>query len=209
MEPLAAIAAVCLLVWTAALLLRGGPLAGCLLFLALATCFGYDFFNFNAGVNLTIDRVFWVVVMLLALVWRQRGWSAPKPLSAADKLALALVGYLAVRTLFTDPHGTGMMPWVNLVLWYVMPLGLYFDRAELAVRPPAKHSRAALLYVLWPLSGGDGDRRAVRGLFPGLSSLYHRLDERQDRRIRRPRPRATACTRSSRAFNWRPASARR
>ncbi len=126
MEFLAAIAAVCLLVWTGAVLLRGGPLVGCLIFLGLATCFSYDFLNFNAGVTLTIDRVFWIVLMLLAVIWRQRGWSVPKPLSAADKLAIALVGYLAVRTVFTDPHGTGMMPFVNLVLWYVMPLGLYF-----------------------------------------------------------------------------------
>ncbi len=80
MEPLAIIAAVCLLVWTGVLLLRGGPLAGCLLFLAAATCFSSDFFYFNAGdVKLTIDRVLWAVVMLLAFVWRQRGWSDPKP----------------------------------------------------------------------------------------------------------------------------------
>jgi O-antigen ligase len=126
MEFLAAIAAICLLVWTGAVLLRGGPLVGCLIFMAVATCFGYDFLNFNAGVTLTIDRVFWIVVMLLAVIWRQRGWSVPKPLGAADKLALVLVGYLTVRTLLTDPHGTGMMPFVNLVLWYVMPLGIYF-----------------------------------------------------------------------------------
>jgi O-antigen ligase len=138
MEPLAAIAAVCLLVWTAVLLLRGGPLAGCLLFLAAATCFGYDFLNFDAaGVKLTVDRIFWAVVMFLALIWRQRGWSDPKPLRAADKLVLSLVGYLAVRTLLTDPHGTGLTPLINLGLWYVMPLGIYwamqqtrFDRPQ-------------------------------------------------------------------------------
>src|SRR5580704_14934530 len=127
MEILAAIAAVCLLVWTGVLLLRGGPLAGCLLFLAAATCFSYDFFNYNAGaMTLTIDRVFWAVVMLLALVWRRQGWSDPKPLQLADKLALALVGYLAIRTILTDAHGTGFTPIVNLVLWYGMPLGVYW-----------------------------------------------------------------------------------
>ena len=95
MELLAAIAAVCLLVWTGVVLLRGGPLAGCLLFMAAATCLSADFFSFNAGaVRLTIDRVFWVVVMLLALIWRQRGWTDPKPLDAADKAALALVATL-------------------------------------------------------------------------------------------------------------------
>jgi O-antigen ligase len=127
MEILAAIAAACLLVWTGVLLLRGGPLAGCLLFLAAATCFSSDFLNINAGpMKLTIDRIFWAVVMLLALVWRQRGWSDLKPLRAADWLALALVGYMAVRALLTDPHGTGLTPLVNLVLWYVMPLGIYW-----------------------------------------------------------------------------------
>ena len=109
------------------ILLRGGPLAGCLLFMAAATCLSADFFSFNAGaLRLTIDRVFWGVVMLLYLIWRQRGWTDPKPLQAADKAALALVAYLAVRTLLTDPHGTGLTPVVNLVLWYVMPLGIYW-----------------------------------------------------------------------------------
>ncbi|MGO9112278.1 MAG: O-antigen ligase family protein [Thermoguttaceae bacterium] len=127
MELLAAIAAVCVLVWTGMILLRGGPLAGCLLFMAAATCLGPDFLSVNAGtVRLSIDRVFWGVVMLLYLIWRQRGWTEPKPLQRADKAALALVAYLTVRTLLTDPHGTGLTPMVNLVLWYVMPLGIYW-----------------------------------------------------------------------------------
>lgn len=127
MELLAAIAVVCVLVWTGVVLLRGGPLAGCLLFMAAATCLSADFFSFDAGsLRLTIDRVFWGVVMLLYLIWRQRGWTDPKPLQAADKMVLALVAYLAVRTLLTDPHGTGLKPLVNFVLWYVMPLGIYW-----------------------------------------------------------------------------------
>ena len=127
MELLAAIAVVCVLVWTGVILLRGGPLAGCLLFMAVATCLSADFFSFNAGpARMTIDRLLWGVVMLLYLVWRQRGWTDPKPVQAADKAALALVAYLAVRTLLTDPHGTGLTPVVNFVLWYVMPLGIYW-----------------------------------------------------------------------------------
>ena len=109
------------------ILLRGGPLAGCLLFMAAATCFSADFYSLDAGgLRLTIDRVLWGVVMLLYLVWRQRGWTDPKPLQAADKAALALVAYLAVRTVLTDPHGTGLTPLVNLVLCYVVPLGIYW-----------------------------------------------------------------------------------
>ncbi len=127
MELLAALAVLCALVWTGVILLRGGPLAGCLLFMAAATCFSADFYSLDAGgLRLTIDRVLWGVVMLLYLVWRQRGWTDPKPLQAADKAALALVAYLAVRTVLTDPHGTGLTPLVNLVLCYVVPLGIYW-----------------------------------------------------------------------------------
>jgi O-antigen ligase len=127
MELLAVIAAVCVLVWTGVILLRGGPLAGCLLFMAAATCLSADFFSFDVDtVRLTIDRVLWGVVMLLYLIWRQRGWTDPKPLQAADKAALAFVAYLTVRTLLTDPHGTGLKPFVNLVLSYVMPFGTYW-----------------------------------------------------------------------------------
>ena len=127
MELLAVIAVVCALVWSGVALLRGGPLAGCLLFLAAATCLSADFLSFNAGTTrLTIDRLLWGVVMLLYLVWRQRGWTDPKPLQAADRTVLAFVGYLAVRTLLTHPHDTGLTPVVNLVLWYGMPLGIYW-----------------------------------------------------------------------------------
>ncbi len=127
MEIIVVIVAVCALVWTGVVLFRGGPLAGCLLFMAAATCLSVDFFSFNAGAaRLTIDRVFWGVVMLLYLIWRQRGWTDPKPLQAADKAVLALVAYLGVRTLLTDPHGAGLTPLVNLLLWYVMPLGIYW-----------------------------------------------------------------------------------
>jgi O-antigen ligase len=137
MEFLLAIAAVCLLVWTGVLLLRGGPLAGCLLFMAAATCLSADFFSFNAiFMRMTIDRAFWGVVMLLFLVWQRRGWTKPKPLRAADKAALALVAYLAVRTLLTDPHGTGLLPLVSLVLWYGMPLGIYWIMRETPIERP-------------------------------------------------------------------------
>ncbi len=127
MEFLAAIAVVCVLVWTGAILLRCGPLAGCLLFMAAATCLSADFFSFSGGeLRLTIDRVFWGLVMLLYLIWRQRGWTDPKPLQAADCAALAFVAYLAVRTLLTDPHDTGLKPVMNLILCYGMPLGIYW-----------------------------------------------------------------------------------
>ncbi len=148
MELLVAIAAVCALVWAGVILLRGGPLAGCLLFMAVATCFSADFLSFNAGaMRLTIDRLFWVGLMLLYLVWRQRGWSEPKPWHTADIFVLALVTYLAVRTALTDPHGTGLTPVVNLALWYVMPLGIYWIARQSRIDRPQSSVIFACLAV--------------------------------------------------------------
>ena len=127
MELLAAIAAVCVLVWTGVSSCAADRWRDACCSWQRRPASSADFFSFNAGaIRLTIDRVFWVVVMLLYLIWRRRGWTDPKPLSAADKAALALVAYLAVRTLLTDPHDSGLTPVVNLVLWYVMPLGVYW-----------------------------------------------------------------------------------
>ena len=96
MEVLAAIAVVCVLVWTGAILLRGGPLAGCLLFLAAATCLSVDFFGFNAGtVRLTIDRVFWGVVMAFFCLLPFGAWVIWLPaalgLLAGDQIARGII----------------------------------------------------------------------------------------------------------------------
>jgi O-antigen ligase len=146
MEFLYAVAAVCLLVWTGVLLLRGGPLAGCLLFIAAATCFNADFLSVNAGtLRLTIDRVLWCVVMLLFLVWTRRGWTDPKPLRAADRAVLAFIGYLVARVLLTDPHGAGLTPLLNLVLEYVMPLGVYWVVRDSRIDSPQNRMILACL----------------------------------------------------------------
>ena len=193
MEFLAAIAAVCVLVWSGVILLRGGPLAGCLLFMAAATCLSADFFSFNAGgLRLTIDRVLWGVVMLLYLVWRQRGWTEPKPLQAADKAALALVAYLAVRTLLTDPHGTGLTPVVNLVLCYVMPLGIYWVVRQSRIDRPQNTMVLACL----ALFGIYLAVTVIAERFEAYCLVYPRYIvtsmSRQDGRIRGARPRSAA-----------------
>jgi O-antigen ligase len=143
MQGLMLIAAVVLLVWGAVVLVRGGPLGGCLLFLLAATCLSSNFYVLEAGpLRLTIDRLLWVAVMLQYLVWRRWGWDDPKPLRTPDLVLLALVGYLAVRTFTADWQRDGSAPVVHLILSYVMPLGVYW-----VVRQSGRTSRgvAAIL----------------------------------------------------------------
>jgi O-antigen ligase len=127
MEGLAAIAVVTVLVWAAVVFFRGGPLAACLIFMLAATCFSADFLVIGTGsVKLTLDRILWCVLIFLYLVWRQRGWAAPKPLGSVELVLLAFVAFLALRTFTADWQALGYSPVAHLVLWYLMPLGVYW-----------------------------------------------------------------------------------
>ncbi len=182
MEFLAAIAAVSLTVWGLVLLLRGGPLVGCLLFLLTATCFSFDFFNFDAGfMKLTIDRALWVVVLLLYLVWRQRGWTDPKPPRATDKVVFAFIGYLVLRTLATDAHGTGFMPIVNLALWYIMPLGVYWMVRQTRI----DHRQSKIILASLTLFGIYLAATVIAERFEAYSLVYPRyiVDSLTDKKL--------------------------
>ena len=146
MQGLMLIAAVALAVWGAVVLVRGGPLGGCLLFMLAATCLGGNFYAFEAGpLRLSIDRILWLVVMAQYLVWHCRGWDDPKPLRAADMLLFALVGYLGLRTFTADWQVDGSTPVVHLVLCYVMPLGVYWVVRQTR---PSQPAAAAVLGAL-------------------------------------------------------------
>jgi O-antigen ligase len=116
-----------LVVWGLVLLLRGGPLAGVLLFMLAASCLSNDFWNANAGAfKVTVDRVLWAAVMFLYLVWRKRGWTEPKAWARSDALAFAMVGYLGLRALTTTQLAPGPSPLVDVFIWWGMPLGVYW-----------------------------------------------------------------------------------
>jgi O-antigen ligase len=143
MEPFVLIGAIVLAVWAAAVLWRGGTLAGCLLVMLAGTCFSTDFFVLDMGpLKLTLDRVLWCVVILQYLVWRWQGWHDPKPLKTSDQWLFLFVGYLALRTFTSDWSSNNSAPLLHLVLWYVMPLGIYWIIRQ------SNLSRQAVLTVL-------------------------------------------------------------
>jgi hypothetical protein len=127
MEAIVLVALAVIVVWGAVVFLRGGPLSGCLVFMLAATCFGTDFYSIELGsFRLSVDRIAWALVMLQYVVWRQRGWTDPKPVRLTDGVAILFVAYVAIRT-FTAPWpAAGPEPIVHLALWYVMPLGIYW-----------------------------------------------------------------------------------
>ncbi len=127
MQAVAVIAAVVALVWTAVVFVRGGPLGTSLLVLLAGTCFGFDFLRAPVGaVPLTVDRVLWVVLIVQYLIWRRMRRADPKPIGKPEIFLVAFVGLLVLSTFAADWRADGCEPVARLIIFYLMPLGIYW-----------------------------------------------------------------------------------
>ncbi len=115
------------LVWGAALIARGGLLAGCCLVLLAGSCFGHPFFHTQLGpLPITADRLLLAVLVVAYAAFRKLGLADPKPLRKSDYVLFALVGLLVVST-FTHAWWAGhSQPVARLLLEYLMPVALYW-----------------------------------------------------------------------------------
>lgn len=146
MTPILIVAALAGLVWGTILLTRGSLVAGCLVYLVLACCFGVHFFSFEAGgTTLSLDRLFLVGLVAAYLVQWQLGKTDAKPLMKTDLVLLGMLGVFAVSAFTHDYRttGKGEVPIVqHLINGYLIPLALYF------VARQAKHTNTNLTLPL-------------------------------------------------------------
>ena len=71
------VAALVAILWGAIFVLRGSLVSGCLAYLLVAACFGYDFTHFKVGpVPLTLDRLALAVLLVAYVVQRWLGRTA-------------------------------------------------------------------------------------------------------------------------------------
>ena len=137
MQAVAIIAGIVGLVWGAVIFLRGGLLGGCLIVLLAGTCFSSHFLDLQWGsVSLTVDRLLWVVLIVQYAIWRVRGWADPKPPGRAELVLCGFIGLMLLSTFTADWRANGSEPAVRLVLFYLMPLGVYWvaRQSELSQR---------------------------------------------------------------------------
>jgi len=126
-QVVAIIAAVVGLVWGGVVLLRGGLLGGCLMVLLAGTCFSLPFLDLQVGaVSLTVDRILWVVLIVQYAVWRRWGWADPKPLGKPELVLCAFGGVMLLSTFTGNWRVGGSEPVTRLIIYYLMPLGVYW-----------------------------------------------------------------------------------
>lgn len=127
MHAFAVIAGIVGLVWGAVVCVRGGLLGGCLIVLLAGTCFSLPFLDLQLGsLSLTVDRILWVVLIVQYAIWRRRGWADPKPLGRAELVLCTFMGLMVLSTFTADWRANGSEPAMRLIIYYLMPLGVYW-----------------------------------------------------------------------------------
>lgn len=128
---LLAIGALVACAWTALVLARGGLIGTALLVLLAGSCFGHPFFHIATGaLPLTSDRVLLVILVGQYAVFRRWGWTDSKPLAKVDLLLAALLAVLTVNTLTHNFRLDGARPLAMLVIFYLMPVVMYWIARE-------------------------------------------------------------------------------
>lgn len=130
MDAIVLIAGFAGLVWGTLFVLRGDLIAGCVLYLVLASCCGPYLTTIDvSGISLSVDRLYLLVLVAAFVVQRRLGRLEPKPLTKADWVLLAFVGVLTVSTFthdWRDP-GPAQVPILqHLINGYVIPLTVFW-----------------------------------------------------------------------------------
>jgi O-antigen ligase len=128
MEIILLIAAVAALVWGTVVFLRGGLMGGCLTVLLIGACFSAPFnqyYHIEAGF-LTVDRLLVALLAVQYVLWRRWGWADPKPVGKPEILLLVFLAFLTASTFLHDWRAKNCQPVSWLILYYVMPVALYW-----------------------------------------------------------------------------------
>ncbi|MGH7140414.1 MAG: O-antigen ligase family protein [Pirellulales bacterium] len=162
MTAILAVVALAVLVWTAALLARGGPLVGALAVLTVGTFFGYLFFYVPVRpIPITADRVLFIIVMAIGVAGRRFGWTVKTPWNKADVLLAALLLVLTASVAAGDWTYRGNLPASRLLFYYLMPAGMYWLTRQIALTD----GQARLAFGVLALLGVYTAATAVAELF--------------------------------------------
>lgn len=113
-------------VWTIPLIRvsRTSQLAAAVL--VAGTIAGPAFFAIEALVQISIDRVIWIGLLVVAAIRWRMGQLQLSRLNRVDWILLVLAGWLLVGALRGGPVPTGSSPLARWLFYIAMPAGMYF-----------------------------------------------------------------------------------
>lgn len=171
MEELIAIGAVVGVVWGAAIMLRGGLMAGCLVVMLAGSCFGAAFFSVPMSpLPLTIDRVLFGLLLVQYACYRRLGLADPKPLRFADYALAAFLLMLLISTLTHNWQVRNNAPLALVTFFYLMPAAMYWIGRQMQLTVRALLAVSAFLALLGVYLGATAIAEAQQinsVVFPG------------------------------------------
>ncbi len=165
MTAIIAIFALAGLIWGGILMARGSLLAGCGVYLILASCMGGYFMQFDVGgVTLSLDRLFLLALAgAFVMQWRLAR-TTPKPIERIDFFLLGLLAVLTVSTFLHDWRSTSLhdVPVIqHLINGYFIPFSIYWI---------ARHAVLTKQHVGWLLG-----LLTVFGVYLALTGIFESL----------------------------------
>ena len=129
------------LIWGTLAIFRGSLIVGCLAYLIVAACFGYDFLRIDLGpAPLTLDRLALGGLVAAFVVQRRLGRTEPKPLCSCDVFLGLLLVWLAISTFTHDYYAVSagqVTPLWRLLAGYIIPATVYWIARQ---APLTRHS---------------------------------------------------------------------
>lgn len=121
------------LFWVSVVMLRGGLIGALLIVLLAGCCFGFPFFSLPASpIPLTADRILLAVLVVQYVMFRQWGWTDPKPLAKSDYVFGAFMLAMFASTFTHDFAYRKMMPVAQLLFFFVMPAVMFWVARQAA-----------------------------------------------------------------------------
>lgn len=100
---------------------------GCLSVIVCGSIFGHPFFNVAVGpLPVTIDRVFWGVLIVTSIVLVIYRWETFTRFDRLDFLVYGLLAVIALSTFSHDWQYKEQLPFRRLIFLNIMPVGLYW-----------------------------------------------------------------------------------
>jgi len=121
-------------VWLIPVIQQGRLFVIALLTLGVGTVFGPSYFHFEGPIQISLDRLLWGGMFVLAVVGLRIGYTKIPTLGRIDFVVAGLVGWTLISALSMEQQSGGTPPLARWLFYIAMPAGMYTIARALEIR---------------------------------------------------------------------------
>jgi O-antigen ligase len=134
MSLLAVLFAIAMLVWSVPIVRSGRPFPLALIVLVSGTIFGPHFFAINGPIQISLDRVLFAVMIVVAAAGLRMRTTQLPSLTRGDALVVAMVIWFFVSAVTADGPPPKTPPLARWLFYVAMPAGMYAVARMISIR---------------------------------------------------------------------------